>query len=116
MPVTVRNTDILFNDGTTQSTAGGALTTVAVLNAYAASGLADVGTYAIGGFNTGGAAAGLTVAGSSISYASGGNNSAQGNLAIFSSSGGPGVGTWRRHSYQRSAAGTYAFALFLRIV
>jgi hypothetical protein len=116
MPTTIRNTDILFNDGTTQNTAAGAITTAAVGNAYSGAQLAEIGTYAVGGFSTGGAAAGGTVAGSSFSYATGGNNSAQGNLAIFSGSGTPNVGTWRRHSYQRSASSTYSFALFLRIV
>jgi hypothetical protein len=116
MPVTVRGTDILFNDGTTQNTAAGAITTAVVMNAYAGLALAEIGTYAIGGFNTSGADAGLNVAGSSFTYASGGNNGASGNLDIFSGSGTPNVGTWRRHSRQRSESGTYSFALFFRIL
>jgi hypothetical protein len=46
MPVTVRGTDILFNDGTTQSTAA-VVNTTAVLNATAGASVGAVGTYAL---------------------------------------------------------------------
>lgn len=46
MPTTLRNTDILFNDGTTQSTAGGAVNTTTVLNATAGMSWSQVGSYA----------------------------------------------------------------------
>jgi hypothetical protein len=67
MPVTVRNTDILFNDGSTQSTAAGAVTTAAVLNATAGASFGGVGTYAVlmMAANTN-LAAGATIAGSSL--------------------------------------------------
>ena len=111
---TANNTTFLRGDRTWQ-TIQTTPTTDQVLTAYAGAALAAVGTYALCGYSTSGEAAGGTVSGSSLTYASGGNNSASGNLAVFSGSGSPGVGTWRRHSYQRSESGTFAIALFLRI-
>ena len=87
MPVTVRNTDILFNDGTTQSTAAGAVTTTAVLNATAGASVGAVGTYA----NAAPTASitqnpGDTRAGSGLNY----------NMPFGSGPGSNiGVGTWR---------------------
>lgn len=45
MAVTVGGTSITFNDGTTQTTAAGAVTTTSVLNATAGASAAAVGTY-----------------------------------------------------------------------
>jgi hypothetical protein len=111
---TANNTTFLRGDRTWQ-TINTTPTTDQVLAAYAGASLAAVGTYALCGFSTSDGPAGETVSGASLTYASGGNNGASGNLAIFSGSGSPGVGTWRRHSYQRSESGTFAIALFLRI-
>lgn len=47
MSVTVRGTDILFNDGTTQSTAASAPTTATVLAATAGGTNGGLGTYSI---------------------------------------------------------------------
>jgi hypothetical protein len=47
MPVTVRGTDILFNDGTTQNTAGSTVNTTNVLNATAGASAGAVGTYGV---------------------------------------------------------------------
>ena len=72
MPVTVRNTDILFNDGTTQSTAAGALTTTAVLNATAGASVGAVGTYAlVAVFSLGSFSTGATFSGSNMRMVSG---------------------------------------------
>jgi hypothetical protein len=111
---TANSTTFLRGDRTWQ-TISTTPTTDQVLTAYAGAALAAVGTYALCGFSTSDGPAGETVSGASLTYASGGNNSASGNLAVFSGSGSPGVGTWRRHSYQRSESGTFAIALFLRI-
>lgn len=45
MPTTLRNTDILFNDGTTQTTAGQPTNTTLVTAAYAAVASNGVGAY-----------------------------------------------------------------------
>ena len=45
MPTTLRNTDILFNDGSTQSTAGQPTSTALVLSATASASAGAVGTY-----------------------------------------------------------------------
>jgi hypothetical protein len=75
MPVTVRNTDILFNDGSTQSTAAGAVTTTAVLNATAAASVGAVGTYAfLGETLTTNTVPGGTRAGSGLRYAGSGSS------------------------------------------
>lgn len=94
MPVTVRNTDILFNDGTTQNTAAGAVTTTAVLNATAGASAGAVGTYAflgkatqLGNLSGLQRTAGGTLAGSELSYAGPSG-------AAFFLSGTP-AGTWR---------------------
>lgn len=95
MPVSVRGTDILFNDGTTQSTAGGAPTTTQVLNATAGAAAGAVGTYAwlYYTLNTPASiAAGGTAAGSNLRYA--GTDGMTG--VAFS---GTPSGTWRLMGY-----------------
>jgi hypothetical protein len=69
MPTTLRNTDILFNDGTTQTTAATAPTTANVLAATAGASVGAVGTYAMlwtHSSNT--VEPGQTVAGSGMVY------------------------------------------------
>lgn len=68
MAVTVRGTDILFNDGTTQSTAAGAVTTANVTAAYAGAAANAVGTYRVS--STGGTA-GATQSGASLGFGTG---------------------------------------------
>jgi hypothetical protein len=102
MPVTVRGGDILFNDGTTQSTAGGAVNTTAVLNATAGGSVGGVGTYSFCRGSSGGYNPGDTVAGSALFYAD--SESAIG-------SGSP-PGTWRCMARLGRA---FASTLFLRI-
>jgi hypothetical protein len=97
MPVTVRNTDILFNDGTTQSTAAGAPTTAQILNATAGASVGAVGTYAFlfewDSNNTGTPQivtnVGGTRAGSSLRY--GNSNISNANLGSPTTP----PGTWR---------------------
>lgn len=72
MPVTLRNTDILFNDGTTQTTAAYGVTTYSVLNATAGASAGDVGTYAVRRSATSsGWSSGSTVSGSTVGGLSG---------------------------------------------
>lgn len=88
MPVTLRNTDILFNDGSTQSTAAGAPSTTQVLNATAGASTGAVGTYALCRLTASNFPAinpGETVAGSNLVYTS----------ANSASSTAVSVGTWR---------------------
>jgi hypothetical protein len=120
MPVTVRNTDILFNDGTTQSTAAGAVTTTAVLNATAAASVGDVGSYAFlveASTNASNRTVGSTLAGSSLRYH---------GLRLTSANGGAGVdgsqqvsgpaGTWRiMGAVQKGGNYFCALSLWLRI-
>jgi hypothetical protein len=107
MPTTLRNTDILFNDSTTQSTAATAaslVTTTNVLNATAGATAGAVGTYAFATRISGNAnvAFGGTLAGSNLGPVS---------ASRFLSAGGPYsfpagsalAGTWR-------AMGTYTYA------
>jgi hypothetical protein len=105
MPVTVRGGDILFNDGTTQSTAAGALNTTAVLNATAGASVGEVGTY---GFfvemirTNHTYTPGTTLAGSSLRYASaflGAGTLATSNIAP--------AGTWRLMGWSQYQAGDY---------
>lgn len=89
MPVTVRNTDILFNDGTAQNTAASAPTTATVLAATAGASVGAVGTYAFLGdirvsIPSGQNIEGNTVAGSNLRYSNR-------NGVI----GGTPAGTWR---------------------
>lgn len=87
MAITVSGTTITFNDGTTQTTAGGAPTTAQVLSATAGATAGAVGTYAFcfeGNYNT----PGTTRAGSALRYSAG-----NGSL------GGTPGGTWRCMSY-----------------
>jgi hypothetical protein len=103
MPVTVRNTDILFNDGTTQTTAAGAIPTdfgavgtYAVLMMAANNNLATNGTIA-------GSSLRFNYSANSSSLSSGGNHSPfQGSVFHTVNSyngGGTSVsGTWRKMS------------------
>jgi hypothetical protein len=94
MPTTLRNTDILFNDGTTQSTAGGAVNTTTVLNATAGASGNAVGSYAVCLDFSGSFSINSTRAGSSV--------------------GGGLSGTWR--AMQTSTVfGGVNFGVFLRI-
>jgi hypothetical protein len=130
MPVTVRNTDILFNDGTTQTTAAGAIPTD----------FGAVGTYAVlqMAANTN-LATGGTIAGSSLRFNYTPNNTtspAGANFAPFVgfqthfgnsnyNGGGTAVsGTWRKmstgttHRSSNDGYGTNFFwhaALYVRI-
>jgi hypothetical protein len=86
MPVTVRNADILFNDGSTQSTAAGAPTTTQVLNATAAASAGAVGTYALLFRNNNALTSfGDTLAGSGLTPSDGGGGQRSGSV----------TGTWR---------------------
>ncbi len=88
MAVTVRGTDIVFNDGTTQSTANNLpANTTNVLNATAGASAGAVGTYGLmwQPFTTSSYAPGQTIAGSYLRFAS----------CSGSVSGAPGTGTWR---------------------
>jgi len=74
MAVTVSGTTITFNDATVQTTAAGAVTTTAVLNATAAASVGAVGTYAMLSRPTSSnasTAAGGTAAGSGLRYSGG---------------------------------------------
>lgn len=66
MAITVSGTSITFNDGTTQTTAGGAPTTAQVLSATAGASAGAVGTYAIRWAANTSWTAGSTVAGSTV--------------------------------------------------
>lgn len=69
MPITVGGTTITFNDGTTQSTAGGSPTTAQVLTATAGASALAVGTYAVlMNASTTTCNVGDTIAGSSLRY------------------------------------------------
>lgn len=100
MPVTVRGTDILFNDNSTQSTAASAPTTATVLAATAGASVGAVGTYALLSYQSGSQeSAGATVAGSALRYsiangwsASCGNYYAGAFAVVYS---GTPSGTWR---------------------
>ena len=87
MPTTLRNTDILFNDGTTQSTAatsGGLVTTANVLNATAGASHQAVGTYTVAwNTTTGNVASNGTIAGSSLRFTSASVNTTGSPADIF---------------------------------
>jgi hypothetical protein len=110
MPTTLRNTDILFNDGTTQSTAataGGLVTTANVLNATAGASAGAVGTYMFGRRVTSADLAfGSTVAGSDLRPQSANRSAITSPSSTDSSfTDGPAQsGTWR-------AMGTYTSAI-----
>lgn len=117
MAVTVGGTSITFNDGTTQSTAAGAVTTTAVLNATAAASVGAVGTYGalvptFGDFTYN---PGATIAGSSLRYAGFYvQNQPQTNGVSTTAP----AGTWRCMGYARGSSGCfpqYAGTLWLRI-
>lgn len=121
MAVTVGGTSITFNDGTTQSTAAGAVTTTAVLNATAGASLGAVGTYAFLGETTSTTTtAGSTRAGSSLMYAGLLSTIPFSGTAVaannFIGNGGTPAGTWRamgRCNYGDPDA--YGATLWLRI-
>lgn len=138
MPVTVRNADILFNDGTTQTTAAGAPTTAQVLSATAGASFGAVGTYAVllMGVNTN-LATGATIAGSSLRDVSVGAqtqlsspyNGGSSTSSNYPFAGTAMAGTWRKMS-AGATHGTYSvpgaygtsqptwawnYALYLRI-
>jgi hypothetical protein len=88
MAITVGGTTITFNDGTTQSTAGGAPTTAQVLNATAGASVGAVGTYALlkaTSYTQGVIQPGGTAAGSGLSYYDVRNGAQSGTAS----------GTWR---------------------
>lgn len=95
MPTRIRNTDILFNDGTTQSTAA-IVTTTAVLNATSAASVGAVGTYAFLSITDATTQPGIggTVAGSTLRYSS----------ADAASTTAP-SGTWRQMGWNLGQAG-----------
>jgi hypothetical protein len=71
MPVTVRNTDILFNDATTQNTAGQPTSTALVLAATAGASHQDIGSMTIAwNTTTSGVASNGTIAGSNLRFLS----------------------------------------------
>lgn len=127
MPTTLRNTDILFNDGSTQSTAataGGLVTTANVLNATAGATAGAVGTYMFAFRNTTGTVAfGSTVAGSALLPSAAIVSVGNGNACPWGvglTSGAAQSGTWRAMcTYQQSAQASQASAsgsgLWLRI-
>jgi hypothetical protein len=107
MPTTLRNTDILFNDSTTQSTAA-VVNTTTVLNATAGASVGSVGTYAFlydqnlgAGSNRN---AGSTVAGSALRYTN----------AEGTTSGTP-SGTWRLMGFTDSSLAPQRASAWLRI-
>lgn len=79
MPTTLRNTDILFNDGTTQSTAA-----TGVPSSFSAIGSL---VYAMN-YSTSQITPGSTIAGSSILYVTGGTAIGTGAIRLESTSGG----------------------------
>lgn len=109
MSVTIRGTDILFNDGSTQSTSA-AVNTTTVLNATAGASVGAVGTYALLHYvpNSNGSP-GQTFAGSNLRYSSSGTLRADTAPA----------GTWRLMGYMldwnESGALNSQTSLFLRI-
>ena len=118
MPVTVRNADILFNDGTTQSTAAGAVTTTSVLNATAGASVGAVGTYAflVSAVNAT-YGPGATLAGSNLRYI--GIRVSFGDYGAVNINGwneGPTTaGTWRCMGQMTGSTFTRTATLWLRI-
>ena len=124
MAVTVRGTDILFNDGTTQTTAAGAVSTTAVLNATAGATAGAVGSYMFATPATSGTSIsfGTTYAGSSLRptgglYGTASGPAFTGTLPIGSAQ----SGTWRCMGVTGTGGGgpysqtVYSASLFLRI-
>ena len=90
-------------------------TTANVLAATAGAAVGDVGTYAfLATSGEGGAAAGRTVAGSTLQYAGGGNDTNSGNGSVFERSGGV-SGTWRQMGFQKTYQAAVKATLWLRI-
>ena len=101
MAITVSGTTITFNDGTTQTTAGGSVSTATVLAATAGATVGDVGTYAMlsrTSGSVGSTAPGVTLAGSSLVY-SGGLSVYTGGARNMNSTTVP-AGTWRAMGFQ----------------
>lgn len=116
MAVTVRGTDILFNDGTTQSTAAGAVTTTTVLNATAGASVGGVGTYGLFLQNAGSTMStiGGTVAGSNLVYCAGPNN----NYSPGAGTSTRPSGTWRMmgmNFYSEAYSTRVGACVYLRI-
>jgi hypothetical protein len=114
MAVTVSGTSITFNDATVQTTAAGAVTTTAVLNATAGATAGGVGTYAFlrnsGGTNLfGGTAAGNIL--QAVSLSTDGSSLVLGGGAVGASM----SGTWRAMSHPQQTPYTYPIGLYLRI-
>jgi len=83
MPTTLRNTDILFNDGSTQGTAFNA---TAVLNATAGASVGAVGTYVLAwASNYVQYLPGATIAGGTLRYTNAAQAASQAGIS----------GTWR---------------------
>lgn len=100
MPVSINNTQVVFNDGTTQNTAAVSANTTNVLNATAGASVGAVGTYAfLGEASTTSTAAGGTQSGSNLRYVGVGANAAWSNTVVgagqFGGNGGTPAGTWR---------------------
>lgn len=114
MAITVGGTSITFNDGTTQTTAGGAPTTAQVLSATTGATAGAVGTYAILAYIMGASALnGGTYAGSNLAYVV--FYQMQGGFNPISATGGTPAGTWRALQVNTTS---YSFpaALFVRVV
>jgi hypothetical protein len=120
MPTALRNTDILFNDGTTQSTAGQPTSTSLVLSATAGASAGGVGTY---GFlsqtadttNANNITAGSTYAGSGLAAWGLVFNNFNGSLGTPDSLGATQSGTWMAMGSVIRNTNTKRFTLFLRI-
>jgi len=116
MPVTVRNADILFNDGTTQSTAAGAPTTAQILNATAGATAGAVGTYAFARRNVSQTiSANTTYAGSQLVYAGFHIFDTGYQVITTPGTGGALTGTWRAFGGTSGSGNIGHVTLFLRI-
>lgn len=113
MATTLNSSGVTFPDGTTQTSAGGAVNTTTVLAAIAGASAGAVGTYAFCG-NTSATAKtiGATIAGSSLYYAGvtgqwyNNSNQAQSAASFFN---GTASGTWRCMGYAPGADGTSSY-------
>ena len=114
MPVTVRGTDILFNDSSTQSTAA-VVNTTAVLNATAGAAVGAVGTYAFMGSGSQPTyTPGATAPGSNLRFS--GISTASYQYAYASNAGSPiPAGTWRCMGNFVAGGPTLGSSIFLRI-
>lgn len=115
MTITVGGTAITFNDGTTQSTAGGTVNTTNVLNATAGASAGAVGSYMMAAPSTNPTTFGATKAGSGL-YPTGAFN----NIGYVACSAGVGAGaaqsgTWRCMGYTTQYSLFSSATLWLRI-